>query len=171
MRIPAKFTLPGPFGHEIGQLADAMTRRTRDRSPDAMGVVPKRGRDHAHRHLHEKVPRLTGSRLLARRAARSGNTTAGRTYQPCCRCSGNRIGSPWNLRQAQDAGVGEGHAAPVSQMPSSACRAARWPAWTAPSIYPLHALAVSVAAHLIGPIGSLSAAPKWSRPHGPVFEL
>lgn len=46
------------------------------------------------------------------------------------------------------------------QMPSSACRAARWPASTAPSIYPLQALAVSVAAHLIGPIGSLSAAPK-----------
>ena len=109
MRIPAKLTVPGPFGHEIGQLADAMTRRIRDCSPDAMGVVPKRGRDHAHRHLHEKVPRLTGSRLPARRAARSGNTIAGRTYQPCCRCSGNRIGSPWNLRQAQDAGVGEGH--------------------------------------------------------------
>jgi hypothetical protein len=63
------------------------------------------------------------------------------------------------------------HRITVSQMSSSACRAARWPAWTAPSIYPLHALAVSVAAHLIGPIGSLSAAPKWSRPHGPVFEL
>jgi hypothetical protein len=38
-------------------------------------------------------------------------------------------------------------------------------------MYPLQALAVSVAAHLIGPIGVLSAAPKWSRPHGPVFEL
>jgi len=44
-RIPAKFTIPGPFGHEIGQLADLMTRRTRDCSPDAMGVVPTRGRD------------------------------------------------------------------------------------------------------------------------------
>ena len=43
-RIPAKFTVPGPSGHEIGQLADVMTRRTRDCSPDAMGVVPKRGR-------------------------------------------------------------------------------------------------------------------------------
>jgi hypothetical protein len=42
-RIPAKFTVPGPFGHEIGQLADAMTRRARDRSPDAMGVVPNGG--------------------------------------------------------------------------------------------------------------------------------
>ncbi len=62
-------------------------------------------------------------------------------------------------------------AALIFQMPSSASRAARWPASTAPSIYPLQALAVSVAAHLIGPIGSLSAAPKWSRPHGPVFEL
>jgi len=27
---PAKFTVAGPSGHEIGQLADAMTRRTRD---------------------------------------------------------------------------------------------------------------------------------------------
>ena len=62
-------------------------------------------------------------------------------------------------------------AALIFQMPSSASRAARWPASTAPSIYPLQALAVSVAAHLIGPIGSLSAAPKWSRPHGPMFEL
>jgi hypothetical protein len=53
-------------------------------------------------------------------------------------------------------------------MPSSACWAARWPASTAPSMYSLQALAVSVAAHLIGPIGVLSAAPKWSRPHGPV---
>ena len=57
------------------------------------------------------------------------------------------------------------------QVPSSASRAARWPASTAPSIYPLQAFAVSVAAHLIGPIGLLSAAPKCSRPHGPVFEL
>jgi hypothetical protein len=85
-RIPAKFTVPGPFGHEIGRLADAMTRRTRDRSPGAMGVVPTRGRDHAHRHLHEKIARPTGSGL----PARSGNTTAGRTYQPCCRCSRKR---------------------------------------------------------------------------------
>jgi signal transduction histidine kinase len=57
------------------------------------------------------------------------------------------------------------------QRPSSASWAARWPAWTAPSMYPLQALAVSVAAHLIGPIGLLKAAPKWIRPHGPVFEL
>ena len=42
---PPKFTIPGPFGHEIGQLADAVTRQTRDCSPDAMGVVPTRGRD------------------------------------------------------------------------------------------------------------------------------
>ena len=62
-------------------------------------------------------------------------------------------------------------AALIFQMPSSASRAARWPASTAPSIYPLQALAVSVAAHLTGPIGSLSAAPKCSRPHGPMFEL
>ena len=62
-------------------------------------------------------------------------------------------------------------AALIFQMPSSASRAARSPASTAPSIYPLQALAVSVAAHLIGPIGTLSAAPKWSRPHGPMFEL
>jgi len=71
---PPKFTIPGPFGHEIGQLADAVTRQTRDCSPDAMGVVPTPGRDHAHRHLHEKIPRLTGSRLPARWPGRSGNT-------------------------------------------------------------------------------------------------
>jgi hypothetical protein len=38
-------------------------------------------------------------------------------------------------------------------------------------MYPLQVLAVSVAAHLIGPTGVLSAVPKWSRPHGPVFGL
>jgi|HubBroStandDraft_6_1064221.scaffolds.fasta_scaffold196471_2 hypothetical protein len=48
-RVPAKFTVPGPSGHEIGQLADVMTRRTRDCSPDAMGVVPDGGRGHVRR--------------------------------------------------------------------------------------------------------------------------
>ena len=58
--IPARFTVPGPPGHEIGQVADVMTGRTMDCSPDAISVVPERGLDHAHRHLHEKIPRLTG---------------------------------------------------------------------------------------------------------------
>jgi len=108
-RIPAKFTIPGPFGHEIGQLADAVTRQTRDCSPDAMGVVPTRGRDHAHRHLHEKVPRLTGSRLPARRPARPGNTPPAAHISHVADAPGTGIGSLWNHRQAWDAGAGEGH--------------------------------------------------------------
>ena len=106
---PAKFTIPSPFGHEIGQLADAMTRRTKDCSPDAMGVVPTRGRDHAHRHLHEKVPRLTGSRRPARRPARPGNTPPAAHISHVADAPGTGIGSLWNHRQAWDAGAGEGH--------------------------------------------------------------
>ena len=45
-----------PVRHEIGQLADATTRRTRDRSPDATAVVPTRARDHVRRHLHQEIP-------------------------------------------------------------------------------------------------------------------
>ena len=93
MRVPAEFTVPGPFGREIGQLADAMTRRTRDCSPDAMGVVPKRGRDHAHRHLHEKVPRLTGSRL------RPGGRPGWETPSPAAHTS----------HVADDPGTGSAH--------------------------------------------------------------
>ena len=84
-RISTTFTVPGPSGHEIGQLADAMTRQTVDRSPDATGVVPERGRDHARRHRCEEVPRPTGSKLPARRSATSGHINADRTYRPCGR--------------------------------------------------------------------------------------
>ena len=74
-----------------------------------MGVVPKRGRDHAHRHVHEKVPRLTGSRLSARRPTRLGNTTAGRHISHFADDPGTGIGSPWNHRQVQDVGADEEH--------------------------------------------------------------
>src|SRR5262245_36917606 len=50
------FTVPGPFGSDIGQLADVMCWQARDRSPDAMDVVPQRGRVHVCRHLDEEVP-------------------------------------------------------------------------------------------------------------------
>jgi hypothetical protein len=98
-----------PFEHEIGQLADVMTRRTRDCSPDAIGVVPKLGRDRAHRHLHEKFPRLTGSSCW--HGGRPGRATP----PPAAHVShfaddpGTGIGSPWNHRQVQDAGADEGH--------------------------------------------------------------
>lgn len=47
--------VPAPAVATISQLADAMTRQTWDRNPDAMGVVPERGRDHARRHLHQEI--------------------------------------------------------------------------------------------------------------------
>ena len=97
---PAKFTVAGPSGHEIGQLADAMTCRTRDCSPDATGVVPKRGRDHARRHLRNGSRGSPGSRL----PARLGNTISHFADDP-----GNGIAHHGTQRQAQDADVDEGH--------------------------------------------------------------
>jgi hypothetical protein len=67
-RVPAKFTVPGPSGHEIGQLADVMTRRTRDCSPDAMGVVPDGGRGHVRRQSQRGVqPSGGGQPVRSRR--------------------------------------------------------------------------------------------------------
>ena len=67
------------------------------------------GADHAHRHLHEKVPRITGS------SCRHGGRPGRETLLPAAHTShvaddpGTRIGSLWNHRQAQDVGAGEGH--------------------------------------------------------------
>jgi len=65
---PPGSPFPARSGHDIGELADVMTQRTRNRSPDATDVVPTRGRDHACRHLHQEVPRLTGPRIMRRSA-------------------------------------------------------------------------------------------------------
>jgi hypothetical protein len=43
MRICARFTVAGPFGSYIGQLADVMYRRAGNRSPDATDRVSNRG--------------------------------------------------------------------------------------------------------------------------------
>ena len=55
-RISARSTVPGPFGSDIGQLADVMCRRVRDRGSNAMDVVST-GADHVCRYIDESVPR------------------------------------------------------------------------------------------------------------------
>jgi hypothetical protein len=69
---------------------------------------PEWGRDHAHRQLHEQVPRLTASRLSAQRRARWEIPASAAHISHVGDDPGTGMGSPWNQRQAQDADVGEG---------------------------------------------------------------
>jgi hypothetical protein len=63
---------------------------------------PEWGRDHARRHLHEQVPRLTASRVSARRRPRWEIPAPAAHISHVADDPGTGMGSPWNQRQAQD---------------------------------------------------------------------
>ena len=69
-RISTRFTVPGSFGLDIGQLADVMGRRVRDRGSNAMDVVST-GAGHVCRYIDESVtqgrPVMKRTRIARRR--------------------------------------------------------------------------------------------------------
>jgi hypothetical protein len=68
-RISTGLTVPGSFGLDIGQLADVMCRRVRDRSSNAMDVVSNGGgpRLSLHRRGDPEADRMKRTRIARRR--------------------------------------------------------------------------------------------------------